>query len=184
MAPKNAERQEGLLNEEAAGQEALHHALVVHQHLHRLPHLRVGQRLVTQVQAHVEGVGGLGKDSTLMSALPASGLIWSGVRSRAKSTSPFSSSRRCEAGSGTWRTTTRFSCGAPRRKPGLASRLTLSLAFHESSLNGAGGRRVGLQPGVAEVAVGLVAPAPPSSRPPRRRRRPSGSAPGRGRNPR
>ena len=69
-----------------------------------------------------------------MSGLPASGLIWSGVRSRTMSTSAFSSSSRCEAGSGTWRTTTRLMVGAPRRKPGLASRLTLSLAFHETSL--------------------------------------------------
>ena len=33
MAPKKPERQEALMDEEAAGQEALHHAVVVDQHL-------------------------------------------------------------------------------------------------------------------------------------------------------
>src|SRR5271170_6649469 len=76
-----------------------------------------------------------GYDSTLIDLLVSIGLIWSDDRLMARSASPFSSSRRCEAGSGTWRSTTRLIFGAPRWKFGLASMVTDSLAFQEISLN-------------------------------------------------
>ena len=76
-----------------------------------------------------------GNDSILIDLLDCSGLIWSAVRLMAISASPFSSSRRCEAGSGTWRSTTRLIVGAPRWKCGLASMVTDSLAFQDISRN-------------------------------------------------
>jgi len=47
-------------------------------------------------------------------AISANALSWSGCRLSAMSISPFSSSSRCEPGSGTWRMTTRFVFAKPR----------------------------------------------------------------------
>ena len=83
---------------------------------------------------------------------------WSLDRLRATSISPFSSSRRWEAGSATWRTMTRLFLGAPLYQLALASSAYCSLGRSARTLVCPGAGRVQVQPFVAEVTfldVGL-----------------------------
>ena len=73
---------------------------------------------------------------TFTESSDSSAATMSGVRSRARSMSPFSIISRWAAGSATWRTITRFTPGAPERKSSFAVIETSSLAFHDCSVNG------------------------------------------------